>query len=454
MRALSEDSIRAMDIRIEPKNECEATLHAVLSSEEVENARKPILAELMRYASVPGFRPGRVPESIVLHRYADDIANRLHDELVEKVRDETIDRNPDLSIMRFSGMEQEDAEDGHLEFKADLLLCPEFDLPNYLGIEVKSGSDEVTDEEVEDSLKAFAESQTKYEPVDRAATEKDMVDMDFTTTTEGKPIAEFCGRPMGFMEGRQNYRQSLDDKFIPGLTEGLIGCKAGDSRDIVCKLDDNFAASELQGKEVVFSCSINEVLEKRVPALTKELIESIVPGKTEEEVRSMLRDALHKEKALRNDQALRDQITDYLADRLSFPLPESIVEEEVPNTLRRNLYSSIQSGNYDDSKDMDQLRSEAREETLRSLRVFLALQTIAEKENIDVSDYEFIQHINALAQENGEKNVKAYTRKLAKENRLTAIRLNMLTTKVMDLLVKNAKITTSANTSDSGEEHV
>ena len=259
---------------------------------------------------------------------------------------------------------------------------------------------------------------------------------------------------MGFMEGRQNYRQSLDDKFIPGLTEGLIGCKAGDSRDIVCKLDDNFAASELQGKEVVFSCSINEVLEKRVPALTKELIESIVPGKTEEEVRSMLRDALHKEKALRNDQALRDQITDYLADRLSFPLPESIVEEEVPNTLRRNLYSSIQSGNYDDSKDMDQLRSEAREETLRSLRVFLALQTIAEKENIDVSDYEFIQHINALAQENGEKNVKAYTRKLVKENRLTAIRLNMLTTKVMDLLVKNAKITTSANTSDSGEEHV
>lgn len=429
-----------MDIRIDTKNECEATLVAVVTPEEVEKARKPILADFVRQASVPGFRPGKTPKSVILRRYADEINNYLNDDLTEQVRRETLERNPDLSIMSFSKMELEEKEDGQVEVRSDLLICPEFDLPDYIGIAVKRESEEVTDEEIEESLKAVARSQAKYEPVDREATENDIVNMDFTTTTEGKPVAEFCGRSMGFMDGRTDYRQSLDDKYIPGLTEGLIGCKAGESRDVVCKLGENFPAKELQGKEVVFSCSIKEVLEKRVPDITKELIESFIPGKSEEEVRAILRDELHNRKVAQNDASVRDQITNYLADHLSFPLPESIVEAEVPNTLRRNVYSAIQTGNYDATKDLDEMKTVARAETERSIRVYLALQTIAEKENIDVSEYEMVQRISAIANETGEKNIKGFTRKLIRENRLTPIRLDVLCNKVMDLLVKKAKI--------------
>ena len=101
----------------------------------------------------------------------------------------------------------------------------------------------------------------------------------------------------------------------------------------------------------------------------------------------------------------------------------------------------IQSGNYDVAKDMDALRAESVEETKRNLRVYFALQEIAHREHIFATDQEMLEAISAMAKQARENNLKSFIRKLQRENRMTGIRLSIITSKVLDLLARNAKVT-------------
>ena len=122
---------------------------------------------------------------------------------------------------------------------------------------------------------------------------------------------------------------------------------------------------------------------------------------------------------------------------------------ETEGALQRKVYAAMQAGNFDASKNPDSLRDEARKDAARSLRVYFALQEIAAKENISVSDYELMAEITRMAQRDRESNVKAYIRKLQKQRRIMGIRLSLVTSKVMDLLVKKAKVAGTADKSEA-----
>ena len=260
---------------------------------------------------------------------------------------------------------------------------------------------------------------------------------------EGKPTAEYCGKPVGFMEGRENYRLSLTDTFVPELSAGLVGAAPGEHRDITAKLSDNFPIAELQGKEMQFVCDVKQVLEKRVPEITAELFNGVMPGKSLDEVREEVRKNMKSSKEQANEASKADQMTDKLADQLDFPLPDSLVERETEGALQRKVYAAMQAGDFNASKNPDSLRDEARKDAIRSLRVYFALQEIAVKENISVSDYELTTEIARMAQRERAGNLKTYIRKLQKENRIMGIRLSLLASKVMELLVKKAKVIAS-----------
>jgi len=302
-------------------------------------------------------------------------------------------------------------------------------------------STEVSDAEVDETLQKYAETSAKHEVVERASAKGDIVVVDFKTSCEGKPVAEYCGKSVGFLEGREDYWVSLqDDRFIPELADGLVGVSAGESKDIVATLKEDFVISDLAGKEVTFSCVVKEVREKQVPEITAELFESALPGKSMEEIRDIVRENLKSSKERSNDEAKADQISEKLADQLTFALPADLVERENENTVQRKVYAAIQAGDFEAAKDMDSLRETAKAETERNLRVYFALQEIARREMITASDAEMLQAISNMAEQAREKNLKSFVRKLQRENRMTGIRLSIVTSKVIDLLARNAKV--------------
>ncbi len=432
-----------MEITLDKKNDCEATLSAAVTEGEAQKLRSKLLASYGRNARVAGFRPGKVPESVLLKRYGKDAEESMKEQMIDEAQRKALEENKELRVLNFSDMEVREAEGGAYEVHGNLTLLPAFDLPAYEGIEVTEQGVEVSDEEVQDALQKFAESSATREPVERAATAEDTVVMDFKTSVEGKPAAEYCGKPVGFMEGRENYRLSLTDTFVPELSAGLVGAAPGEHRDITAKLSDNFPIAELQGKEMQFACDVKQVLEKRVPEITAELFNGVMPGKSLDEVREEVRKNMKSSKEQANEASKADQITDKLADQLDFPLPDSLVERETEGALQRKVYAAMQAGDFNASKNPDSLRDEARKDAIRSLRVYFALQEIAVKENISVSDYELTTEIARMAQRERAGNLKTYIRKLQKENRIMGIRLSLLASKVMELLVKKAKVIAS-----------
>ncbi len=431
-----------MDITIEKLSDCQATLTAIASADEVKAIKDQAVTAYARNANIPGFRPGKAPKSVIAKRYAAAIAEELDVRMRADAQEKALDENPDLKVLDFGNAQSGEQEDGSYKITTTMTIVPAFELPEYMGIEVTIPSDEVSDEEVEDALNKFAAASAEHVVAERAAAMGDVAVIDFKTTVEGKPCAEFCGKPVGFMEGREGHWQALEeDTFMPGLAEGLVGLSAGESKDIPVTMKEDFPISDLAGKEVTFSCTVKEVREKKLPEINEELFAAHLPGKSMEEIRGVVRENLKASKVRANDEAKADQISEKLADQLSFALPAELVERENENTVQRKVYAAIQAGNFEAAKDMDALKEECKAETERNLRVYFALQEIARKENIDASEMEMLEALNSMARQSGEKNIKNFLRKMYRENLMAGIRLSVVTSKVLDLLARNAKVT-------------
>lgn len=433
-----------MDITINTTSDCQATLQATATAAEVSAIKDTIIKSYSANARIPGFRPGKAPKSVIAKRYASDIADALDYELKSDIQEKALEQNPDLKVLDFGTPEGKVAEDGSYTLTSTLTIVPSFELPEYMGLEVSVPSTEVTDAEVDETMQKYAEASAKHEVCDRAGAMGDIAVIDFKTTVEGQPTAEFCGKPVGFMEGRDGHWLSLEeDTFMPGLAEGVVGLSAGDTKDVTVTMKEDFPIESLQGKDVCFHITVKEIREKIVPEITPELFAGALPDKSLDEIKEIVKENLKSNKERANDESKADQISEKIADQLSFPLPADLIERENENTVQRKVYAAIQAGNYDIAKDMDALKEESKAETERNLRVYFALQEIARKESIMATDGEVMNAIASMAEQQGEKNLRNFARKLQRENRITGIRLSIITSKVLDLLARNAKVTTT-----------
>lgn len=436
-----------MDITVDIQPDCTATLKATITAADANARRDQIVSTYSSRAALPGFRKGKAPVAVVQKRYGKEIKEELSDALFEVVCSEALQKNTDLKVLDFGTPEETWAEDGTYSVSTTLTIVPGFTLPEYKGIEVSVGSDEITDEECDKAVNDLATRLAEFKETDRAAQDNDVVIIDFTTTLEGKPVAEALGKPVGFLEGRQDQWMKVEeDGFIPGFGAGLKGIKAGEQKDIPVTLADTFPVSDLRGKTLIFHVSAKEVREQILPAIDEAFAERIVPGKTLDELKGLIRQDLAQRKKTEIDNNKADQITEKLADSIEINLPKSLVERESFGITQQKMQQLIYSGTTAPEEiegKMDAIRAESEKESERNLKVFFILQEIGRAEKITISDQEVWAEVYDQAQR-AKKNVKTYARELQREGRLQGIRMSLLTAKVLDFLVKEAKVTVSA----------
>ncbi|MGN0821674.1 MAG: hypothetical protein ACI4OX_07865, partial [Akkermansia sp.] len=215
----------------------------------------------------------------------------------------------------------------------------------------------------------------------------------------------------------------------------------GETKELVLTMPEDFVYDKLAGKEMTFRCKVTEVQERRVPEVNEELFAEMLPGKNMDEIRSIVRENLQHRKEQENEEAKADQVTEQLADKLSYALPQKMIDTENTNTIRRKMQEVLQKGDYAALKDTEAFRQSCLPETERNLRVYFALQKIAGIEHVTATDDELIRAVASMAEQEGEKNLRKYIQKLQRANRITGIRMSIVTSKVLDLLVRNAKVT-------------
>ena len=281
-----------MNIVVEKQPKCVATLRVEVPAETVASERNQILRTYSSKARIPGFRPGKAPQTVIEKRYGKDIAEELQGNLINQAYDEAL-KQESLKVLEFGVPEAiTEHPDGSFSFEATLTLAPEVQVPEYKGITVIVPPAAVPEEEIAQQLESLRERFAEFLPIeDRPAAMGDFAVIDYSSTVNGQPTEEFLGKPAGYLAGREGFWLRLDEKaFLPGFATQLVGLNPAEARDIPVTIPEDFPVAELRNSEMLFSTTLKELKQSILPELDDELANRLAPGKTIEEIKSLIRE--------------------------------------------------------------------------------------------------------------------------------------------------------------------
>ncbi len=437
-----------MNITVEKKPECMATVNVEVPADTVASKRQEIVSNYAKQAKISGFRPGKVPVKVVEKRFAKQIQEELFSALINTGCEEAI-KQEDLKVISVNVSDEPKLSDSNeLAFTADLILAPEFEVPNYEGLEIESPSTEVTDEEVDASVTELQQRFAEFNDVERELKDGDFAVVDFTATTDGKPVAEVIGKSAGFLEGREGHWTKIeDDSFMPGFGSGLKGLKVGDQKELKLTMNDEFPLSDVRGAEIVFDVTVKEVKEQVLPELNDEFAGKLMPDKGMDDLKEVIKEQLTGEKQKQVADAKVNQVVELLNESVDFELPAALVEQETQGNAMNMIERGKQQRPTEEmiAEQHDENHDAATKQANLNLKTNFILQEIAVKEKIEVNDQDMIQRISAMAQQEN-KPVKKYIKDLQKANAIHNVRNSVLIGKTIDLVVEKANVTEVAAT--------
>jgi len=429
-----------VNVSVENLAPCKKLVRVELEAQEVDQTFDSITKDFQKHASLPGFRPGKAPRDMVLRKYEKDITDEVKRKLISDSYRKAVNEKK-LDVVGYPDIEEIQFGRGQiLQFAATIETAPEFELPEYKGLPVKKEARKVTDEDVERAIDALRQQQLSFKTVERPAQTGDIAVVNYTGTTDCKPITDIAPTAKGLTEQKAFWVEMESKSFIPGFADQLLGAKAGDKRTVNVDFPADFVTKELQGKKGVYEVEVVEVKEKVLPTLDDPFAKSF-GAENVQALRDGVRRDLENELAYSQTKSLRNQIIGSLLSRVNFDLPESAVEQETRNVVydivRENQKRGVSRELIEQEKD--KIYSAAAQGAKERVKVAFLLQKIAEKESIKVSQEEVARRVQTLAamyQIPPEKFIKD----LQKRNGFVEIYDQLANDKVLELLQQNAKV--------------
>ena len=431
-----------MKTDVQDINPTRKTIAVTVTSEEVAAQEAKLIKDYQRQAKIPGFRPGKAPENMVRTRFAKDIRQDLKQRVLSQAHQEGV-AGADFEV--FTLVELDEGEiavgrDAVVTFTVDVL--PEFELPAYEGLKVTNAPTEATDEEVDKMLNQILGQRAEFNVAEKAAEKGDYVQCGYEGKIGDELVADLLpDSPMyGTQKATWEEAGSEDAPGVRAVIDGLVGMKAGDSKEVSMEFPEDFKPEALAGKTVVYSLEAKEVREKVMPEMDEAFFRSL-QVKDEAELRERIKENIENQKKQQNSQGERQQITEELIKAVDFPIPESGVESETQSVLREFMRRNMQQGVSVEEfeKHKESLHEGASKAARDRLKSRLILTKIAEKEELKVEDEDFSRMIMMEAQQSGEKPEKLVKELRKDQNRINQMRRDILLGKTMDLLVEKAE---------------
>ncbi len=429
-----------MNVTVENLAPCRRLVRVEVDAEAVDAAFAKATADFQRHARFPGFRPGKAPRDLVSRTYAKEIEDEAKRKLLSDSYGKAIQEQklrvaakPDIEEIQFGRGEP-------FHFAATVEVVPDFTLPEYKGIPVKRDPKTVTDEDVSRAVDVLRERMAAYADVARPVQNGDFVVVNYSGTSEGKPLTEFAPTAKGLTQQTAFWMEVKPESFIPGFTDQLIGAQTGEHRTVNVEFPPDFVAQELAGKKGVYDVEIVQVKEKIVPELDEKLAKAYGAESVDKLVEGVRRD-LQNELDFKKKRTQRNDLVRSLLNRVQVDLPESVVLSETRNVVydivRENQQRGISKEAIDSQKD--EIASIASNSARDRVKAGFVLSRIAEQEGIEVTEQEMAQYLVHLAQQNQIKPEKLI-KQLRERNGIPEIHERILTTKVLDFLEKHARI--------------
>lgn len=368
------------------------------SADLLKAEKQRVYRKEARKYNVPGFRKGKAPLNVIEKMYGpvftqdaiETVYQKAVDEAVAEFGEEVVDANSAEVV----------SLEGDVVFKAKFVVKPEVKIEGYKGLTVEKAEAVVTDEDVEHELGHVQQRNGRTINVeDRPAQMDDSVVFDYEGFCDGVP----------FDGGKaEKYTLKLGSgQFIPGFEEGMVGHSIGEEFDVNVTFPEEYHAEELAGKPAVFKVKIHEIKMTELPALDDEFAKDVSEFDTLDEYKEDLRkDLLKKAEEKAKDDA-DNKLIDQLIDLVEADIPEVMYDNKVTENINDFSYNLQMQGmnietylNYT-GMDMEALRGQFRDKAIHQVKLRLALEKIAELENIEVSDEDVDKAYDDLAKNYG-----------------------------------------------------
>lgn len=426
-----------MKATVEKRERNRVSLHIEIEEPRVEKALQQAHRRLAQRFSVPGFRRGRVPRSVLERRLGTEtLVQEAVDLLWPDVFQEAVAETgiEPISVASVDLAEEYVAHEA-LRLRAEVEVKPEVILHGYKGLAVERIVNQPTDADVEAVLERFRQQQAQLVSCENTALEVGhYATIDYSGLVDGEPFSGGAGKDTLVAIG--------EDNLFPGLSDGLVGAQPGETREVKVTLPDRFG--ELAGKEALLHVEVHEVKERQVPELDDEFAKDISTFDTLDELRADIRASLEKEAQREADGQMRNTLIGEASKQAELEIPDLLIERRARDMINDGAMSLAAQGidprpllttEYVDSL-MEQYKPEAEEHVRRRL----VLEAIADKEGITATSEELDERVEewALQATDRAEEIRAYYEEPARRD---ALQQDVRVGKAVQFLVDNAVIT-------------
>jgi trigger factor len=429
--------------------ECTREVEIEVPADEVSKAFRTVLKRYQKVARIPGFRPGKVPETVLRSRFAGSIREEVVEAIVPPHFREAIVQKGLRPVSQPQVTDLHLEEGQPLHFKAAFEVVPEFSVDGYKEIKVDKPDTDLTEAEFEAEFDRIRDTRSKMEPVteDRGLADGDWAQISFTgelegekaETPEGGEPASSTAQPDGQPIQGQDVNVEIGGKdTVQAFSDALRSSKPGQELKFEVTYPGDFGQKRLAGKTVAYHVEVKGIQKKVQPELNDEFAKELGSYDSLEDFKSKLREHLATDKKNRLLAETRNRLLDALVEKFQFPVPESLVQSQIDTRLERGLRALAAQGmRTEDMRklDFDRLREAQRESAAGEVKGTLVLDRIADVENIQVSDDEVERELQVISLQTREP-LESLRDRLKSEGSLARIREQLRREKTGSLLVE------------------
>ena len=370
-----------MQVSVETTSGLERRMTVQIPADQVDQQVLGKLQELVRTVRLDGFRPGKVPMSVVKKRYESQIREEAAGQLIASSYEEALQQE-NLKPAGAPSIEQTRNQPGlELEYVATFEVYPDIEPPEMTDITIERLSAEVTDSDVDSMIEKLRKQRVTWTSVERASGQGDRLEIDFNGTVDGQPFA-----------GNEAHNVPLElgsGTMIPGFEEQLVGVSAGDTKTIEVTFPDDYASKEVAGKTAKFDVTVHSVAAAELPEVNDDFARAF--GVTDggvDQLRSEIRSNMERELEAAIKSRVKQQVFDALLDKVNVDVPASLLDSEVDALIKKD------EGSADAGIDRSQLEAEAR----RRVSLGLLIAEVIQRNQLQVDPERVRETIENLAQ--------------------------------------------------------
>ena len=391
-----------------------------------------VTSEFGRQAQVPGFRPGKVPTSVIRNRFAKEI----EDEVLSRLLGQTFREMAEARGLEAVGEPKLESIDPYIlgspmKFTARFEVKPVIELGEYRGLEIDDPKIEVSENDVEAMVERLRLSVSHLRPiVDRGAEDGDVAMIEITSTPEG-------GEP----NTQQGEMTVGEDGPLPQLNETLQGMKPEDApRTFDRTFGEEAVREEWKNQTVHFEVALKALAIREKPDVTDELAKSVGGWETVDEMREKIAADIRRHRETEALRFKRTQVGEKLLAAHRFDVPEALVEEELGKSLNNYARYLVSQGVNLETAEMDWQRigEEFRPEATKRVQRSLILEAIAKKEDIKVSDVEVDAEIRRAARDQ-QREFADVKHHLKHDGGYESLRASMAQDRALELVLNEAR---------------